>query len=112
MPGFPEWESETNYAPDDCVQRRGMKFIAARQHRSGDFEVDYNCSKWKHFILPVLTGDIKIANDLPPGYREGAIKSPRHRFVMGEFALILAAKGHAVDYQTLERLADVAIGDV
>jgi hypothetical protein len=36
----------------------------------------------------------------------------RHHHLMGEFALILAAKGHAVDYQTLERLADVAIGDV
>jgi hypothetical protein len=32
--------------------------------------------------------------------------------LLGEFALILAAKGHAVDYQTLERLADVAVGDV
>jgi hypothetical protein len=32
--------------------------------------------------------------------------------LMGEFALILAAKGHLLGYEVLERLADVAIGDV
>jgi hypothetical protein len=44
--------------------------------------------------------------------RDLAIRIERRRYFMGEFALILAAKGHLVDYQTLDRLADVAIGDV
>lgn len=33
-------------------------------------------------------------------------------YFMGEFAVILAVKGVLVDYQTLEQLADIAIGDV
>jgi hypothetical protein len=51
----------------------------------------------------------------PPVIRvslQEALHEEWRRTMMSEFALILAAKGHAVDYQTLERLADVAIGDV
>jgi hypothetical protein len=33
-------------------------------------------------------------------------------YFMGEFALILAGKGHLVGYEVIEQLADVAIGDV
>ncbi len=41
-----------------------------------------------------------------------AVKDARHLYFMGEFALILAAYGVLVDYQTLARLAYVAVGDV
>jgi hypothetical protein len=40
-----------------------------------------------------------------------AKKDARHLYLMGEFALVLAAYGVLVDYQTLARLADVAVGD-
>jgi hypothetical protein len=40
------------------------------------------------------------------------MKAWRRQELIGEFALILAAKGHLVGYDALEQLADVAIGDV
>jgi hypothetical protein len=39
-----------------------------------------------------------------------AVKDARHLYLMGEFALVLAAYGVLVDYKTLERLAYVAVG--
>jgi hypothetical protein len=38
-------------------------------------------------------------------------KEARRIIIKGEFALILAVAGHAVNNQTLEQLADVAVGD-
>jgi hypothetical protein len=39
-----------------------------------------------------------------------AVKDERHLYLMGEFALVLAAYGVLVDDQTLQRLAYVAVG--
>ena len=39
-------------------------------------------------------------------------KDDLRTYFMGEFAVILAAKGHLVGYEVIEQLADVAIGDV
>jgi hypothetical protein len=89
-----DWASGTYYPARGCVIYHGAdRYISCWHHdfiSGDDFHKELAAEKWQIFPIP---------------------PDPKTYF-MGEFAMLLAVKGVLVDYQTLEQLADIAIGDV
>jgi hypothetical protein len=104
-----KWEKDRFFKANDRIDHVGAEFRCTYDHYAGDdFAADCATGYWQ---LQIKLSSVGKVVALPPGCGV-EIEKPRQRTLMGEFALILAAKGHLVGYEVLEQLADVAIGDV
>jgi hypothetical protein len=85
----------------------GAALAAEAEGHEADVKLSRKVAENPREILARMSAGVPINIGLKP-----PTKDDLRTYFMGEFALILAAKGHLVGYETLEQLADVAIGDV